>query len=197
MPPAVRDLQSVQIERRSRSDAETPVVTLTARVALGTLGDVRVTARPLVAIIADVQAQPRAEIHAEGGTSVVIEGPPLATLFRESVQFLRDKASGATKEHDAVFGVTATFDLATGPFVTLEQPPFLVAHARTMIHPSGSVALRILGELRTRERAAHHAPARPGEAAEREAFDLQIGARRAEWLAKVLDSALSDLAPST
>ena len=38
-------------------------------------------------------------------------------------------------------------------------------------------------------------PPRAGEAAEREAFDLQLGARRAEWLAKVLDSALSDLAP--
>lgn len=193
MTERVHEVQAVVLHRRDRGAADQPTVTLTARVSLGRAGDVRMLVRPVVAVLADASGRaPRAEFHVDGGSSVALEGPPLAALFEDSLRFLKDVASGAACEHDHVFGLEVTFDLATGPFVTLEQPPFLVASARTFIHESGMVAIRVLGEVRPRERASYHAPARDDETRQ-EAFDLQIQARRAAWLVHMLESALSEI----
>ena len=44
-----------------------------------------------------------------------------------------------------------------------EPPPFLVASARTVLHESGAVALRLIGEDRAVVRSAEHVPIRPDE----------------------------------
>ncbi len=191
--PAVYDLQAVQTRRSGRAEPEAPVVTLTARIALP-VGDVRVTVRPLMAVLADDSGSvPRVEFHVDGGSSVVLEGPPLAALLQDSIAFLKDAKAGAERAHDHVYGLVATFDVAMSPFVTLEQPPFIVAEARTFLHPTGAVALRLLGERRPRTLGPEHAPPRPGEPAEREAFSVQLQSRRGAWLAKALDDAVRGL----
>lgn len=195
--PGVHDLQTVQTRRRDRGEPEAPSVTLTARVTLPGAGDVRVTVRPVVAVLADASGSaPRVEVHVDGGSSLVVEGAPLAALLQESITFLKRAESGVAAEHDHVFGLSATFDIAMSPFVTLEQPPFLVAEARTFVHGSGAVALRLLGEKRPRVHESHHAPPRPGDALVREAFDVQIQSRRAAWLVATLEEALRGLSPS-
>lgn len=191
--PAIHDLQAVQ-ERRREKQAEAPPITLTARASLGGLANVRVTARPVVGAIAD-SAGPRLELHAEGGTSVVIEGKPLLGLVLDSVKFLRNAATGGAREHDHAFGLTVAFDLATSPFVTLEPPPFLVATARTVIHESGAVALRLVGEDRPLVRGPEHAPVRPGERVTNASFELQVASRDGKALLKLLEGVLADLGP--
>ncbi|HWG91128.1 MAG TPA: hypothetical protein VNZ52_09815 [Candidatus Thermoplasmatota archaeon] len=191
--PGIHDLQAVQ-ERRRAGPPAAPVVTLTARVSLAGLANVRVTARPVVGAIADALA-PRLEIHAEGGSSIVIEGAPLAELVGDSLNFLKDKRAGAERQHDYTFGLTVSFDLATGPFTTLEPPPFLVAQARTVLHESGAAALRIVGEDRALVRSAEHAPVKPDERVTNTAFELQVASRDVQALRNLLQSILDDLAP--
>lgn len=196
--PAVINMQTVQSKRREREDDEMPVVTLTARVGLAGGANVRLTVRPLVAVLADASGGvPRVEVHVEGGSSVILEGAPLAALLKDSIKFLKDAGSGAEQAHDHVFGLAVTFDIAMSSFVTIEQPPFLVAEAHTFVHPSGAVALRILGEKRPRVRGPEHAPAPEGEAEERPSFDLQLQSRRGAWLAATLEDALRGLEPDS
>lgn len=194
MTDRVHDLSMVISERRERAP-DNPVVTLTARVSLGAAGDIRLLVRPVVAFLADGSGRTlRAEMHLEGGSSVVIEGPPLAALLADSLRFLRAHAArGDGCEHDHVFGLTVSFDVAAGPFVTLEQPPFLVASARTFVHEAGASTVRLLGEIRPPVRAPHHAPVAEGEPP-REAFDLQLQARELAWLVQFLERAVAELA---